>query len=179
MSKNCVRPTTHPEATPNTTLPPTPTYNSSVLADTAYLHHLKLLHASTSHSAAFKDACVLGRVWLRQRGFTSNIASGGIGNFEWSALMAYLMMTGGAMGGAVLAGGYSNYQLFKGTLQFLATRDLIKNPLVVNGVYDGIPGSDTPILVDGELGLNIFFKMSLWAYRMVDIQCAPLHIFSS
>ncbi|RPB25655.1 Nrap protein [Terfezia boudieri ATCC MYA-4762] len=167
LSKNCVRPATDPEATPNTTLPPTPTYNSSVLADTAYMHHLKLLHASASHSAAFRDACILGRVWLRQRGFTSDVASGGIGNFEWSALMAYLMKAGSAMGGTVLSGGYSNYQLFKGTLQFLAARDLIKNPLVVNGVSEGIHWSDTPIVMDGEIGLNLFFKMSPWAYRML------------
>jgi len=91
--------------------------------------------------------------------------------------MAYLMKTGGAMGGTILAGGYSNYQLFKGTLQFLATRDLIKDPLVVNGISEGIPGSETPILVDGELGLNILFKMSPWAYRMVDIRCVnPLYL---
>ncbi|KAF8423778.1 Nrap protein [Tirmania nivea] len=167
LSKNCVRPASQLEATPNTTLPPTPTYNSSVLADTSYLYHLKLLHASSSHSAAFRDACVLGRIWLRQRGFTSDVAYGGIGNFEWSALMAYLMKTGDAMGVTVLAGGYSNYQMFKGTLQFLATRDLTKNPLVVNRISDGTPLSDAPIVMDGELGLNIFFKMSPWAYKML------------
>ena len=81
--------------------------------------------------------------------------------------MAYLMKTGGAMGGSVLAGGYSSYQLFKATLQFLVTRDLIKSPLVVNGSSESTPNSDIPVLMDGELGLNIFFKSSPWAYKMV------------
>lgn len=72
------------------------------------------------------------------------------------------------MGSTVLAGGYSNYQLFKATLQFLASRDLIKNPLVVNGTSDGINGIDIPVVMDSELGLNIFFKTSPWAYKLVE-----------
>ena len=77
------------------------------------------------------------------------------------------MKTGGPMGGTVLAGGYSNYQLFKATLQFLATRDLTRNHLMVNGTVDGMEAGDTPILIDGTIGLNILFKTSLWSYTMV------------
>lgn len=84
------------------------------------------------------------------------------------------MKTGGPMGGAVLAGGYSSYQLFKATLQFLATRDLTMNPLMVNGTVDGVVAGDTPILIDGTVGLNILFKTSLWSYMMVWRSCPYL-----
>lgn len=168
MSKNCVRPTNQLDGIANINLP-TPTYNSSVLADSTYFAHLKLLFASASHCAAFRDACILGRIWLRQRGFTSDVEFGGFGNFEWSALMAYLLKVTGAMGGSILGGGYSNYQLFKATLQFLSTRDLSKDPLFLNGSGEKIDGCEIPVLMDAELGLNLLFKMSPWSYNMVII----------
>ena len=77
------------------------------------------------------------------------------------------MKTGGPMGGTVLAGGYSSYQIFKATLQFLATRDLTRNHLMVNGTVHGVEAGDTAILIDGTIGLNILFKTSLWSYTMV------------
>ena len=78
------------------------------------------------------------------------------------------------MGNNVLAPGYSNYQLFKATLQYIASRDLVKNPLVCNADSSVATGGDIPVLMDGQHGLNLFFKMSPWSYKMV-ITSSPIH----
>ncbi|KAI5793911.1 Nrap protein [Peziza echinospora] len=171
-NRNCVRPSGQADSTSTDTasadiLPPTPSYNSSILADSTYLVHLKLLYSSASQCNAFRDACILGRTWLRQRGFTSDIAFGGFGNFEWSILMSYLMKAGGVKSANVLAAGFSNYQLFKATLQFISSRDLRKDPLIFNSNSNSLAPSDLPILMDAEHGVNLLFKMTPWSYNML------------
>lgn len=47
--------------------PPTPHYNSSVLGDLLPRAHLQFLSAVSSQSSAFADGVALLKVWLRQR----------------------------------------------------------------------------------------------------------------
>lgn len=82
--------------------------------------------------------------------------------------MAVLLQGGGAIGKPVLSTGYSSYQLFKATLQFLAARDLVQSPLLFQSNYDIQSKSDTPLLFDGPRGLNVLFKMTQWSYAMVN-----------
>lgn len=146
---------------------PTPEYNSSLLADTGYFTHLTQLHESASSAVAFKDACLLGRTWLKQRGFGSDISRGGFGHFEWAMLMSLILKGGGHRDSSVLASGYSNYQMFKAMLQFLASRDLIGNPLLFDSGKEELGDLNGPVVFDGELGLNLLFKMTEWGYKLV------------
>lgn len=168
-TQNCVRPAQADggvEKAPR--LDPTPLYNSSLLADTTYFPHLSQLHAASESCAAFKDACILGRVWLRQRGFGGNFSKGGFGHFEWAILVAFLLKGGDSKGHPIVSPGYSNYQMFKAIIQFLATRDLVTNPLIFNaGEEVRIKDSKLPVLFDGSNGLNILFKMTAWSYKLV------------
>ncbi|TKA68398.1 hypothetical protein B0A55_08744 [Friedmanniomyces simplex] len=160
-SRNCVR------AAGDTKAGPTSFYNSSLRADALPPSYLKLLHNAASTCDGFRDACLLGSTWLRQRGFAARISAGGFGNFEWSALIALLLQGGGPNGKPILSEGYSIYQLFKATLQVLAMRDLSKTALVV-GAGDAKPtGDGTPMLWDASRAHNVLYKVTPWAYSQL------------
>lgn len=143
----------------------TPFYNASVRADASTTSYLKLLHTAATKCDSFRDACVLGRIWLRQRAFSSKFSQGGFGNFEWAALCALLLRGGGPNGKPILSLGYSSYQLFKAVLQFIANRDL-QSPVIVLGSSSlSIPTTKSPCIFDGQRGLNILFKMTPWSYQ--------------
>ncbi|KAI9797879.1 MAG: hypothetical protein M1833_005079 [Piccolia ochrophora] len=165
--RNCVRSNklvnglSSPESTP------TPTYNASLRAESSIASYLKVLFEASTVCRSYKDACILGRIWLRQRGFGSGIARGGFGPFEWAALTALLLQGGGPKGQRLLSPGYSSYQLFKSMLQFLSTRDLTKKPLVFRTMESDIATTDSPTFFDGVRGMNLLYKMSPWSYTMV------------
>ncbi|KAF2765586.1 pre-rRNA processing protein Utp22 [Teratosphaeria nubilosa] len=156
--KNCVRPAGDEEAQP------TPFYNATLRADMLLPSYLKLIHSAATSCDAFKDACLLGNTWLRQRGLGPSIfAGGGFGNFEWSALMALLLQGGGPNGKPLLSPGYSSYQLFKATLQVLAMKDLSKQALVI-GPGKMIPtGDGTPLVWDDSRGHSLLYKVMPWS----------------
>jgi U3 small nucleolar RNA-associated protein 22 len=161
---NCIR-NKAGEETDGKAGPPTPFYNASIQSDASVTAYLKLLHAASVKSDAFRDACILGRVWLRQRGFGTRIQKGGFGNFEWAATIALLLQPNTKTGASVLSTGYSSYQLFKGTLQFLARHDLCKNPYVLDAQDVAPPKVDlAPMFFDGARNLNMLYKMSPWSY---------------
>ncbi|GAB1211102.1 hypothetical protein ATERTT37_000214 [Aspergillus terreus] len=144
---------------------PTPYYNAALRSEaTVGLFH-KLLYSTAKNCEAFRDACILGRTWLRQRGFTSSFQSGGFGGFEWAALMSLLFEGGGPNGKPVLLKSYSSYQLFKATMQFLAGRDL-RTPLLLSAKDITFPDG-TPVLYDGKRGLNVLYKMTPWSYTFL------------
>lgn len=166
--KNCIRPKQTAEASAQTSLKPTPFYNASLRADSQATSYLKLLHGAMSRTDAFRDACLLGRTWLRQRGFNSHIRDGGFGNFEWSSIMALLLQGGGPAGKPLFAAGYSSYQLFKGMLQYLASRDLTDQPHLYQAPGVVIPREEgAPTFFDGPRGLNVLYKMMPWAYQLL------------
>ncbi|KAF9700946.1 hypothetical protein EKO04_000487 [Ascochyta lentis] len=164
-TSNAVRPKGSEEETASKALPPTPLYNSTLQSDANVTAYLKLLYATATKADAFKDACILGRIWLKQRGFGSQLRKGGFGNFEWAALVALLLQPNQTTGAQPLSPGYSSYQLFKATLQFLARHDLSKKAVVLQAHNITIPkGDTTPVFFDGPRGQNILFKMTQWSY---------------
>jgi U3 small nucleolar RNA-associated protein 22 len=170
-SKNCVRP--KPTATDGgpQTGDPTPFYNASLRVDCAMTAYLKLQHESARQCEAYKDACILGRVWLRQRGLNSRIQGGGFGNFEWAIIIALLLRGGGPNGTPAFSSGYSSYQLFKATLQYLALKDLSKTPQTIGDGTVVFPKTNgTPIIFDAARGLNVTFKMTPWSYRLLQYE---------
>lgn len=169
-SKNCVRPTKAADSEDSATdLPATPFYNASLQADAQLTSYLKLLHHASTTCDAFKDACLLGRVWLRQRGLASQTTKGGFGNFEWAAMVAILLQTGGGNGMPLLSTGYSSYQLFKATLQYLAAKDLVKQPAVLLHSTRFTLSSENgePIFFDAARSINILYKMTASSYQHI------------
>ncbi len=167
-NRNCVRPQQQAADDVDIHHKPTPFYNSSICSDALVTPYLKLFHKASTSCDAFKDACILGRVWLQQRGFSGAVEEGGFGHFEWATLMALLLEGNGPKNHRLLPD-YSSYQLFKATLQFLAAGDLINHPVFLGADDLDALKTDAPMLFDGERKHNIFYKMTSWAYRLVRI----------
>ncbi|KAF2220059.1 Nrap protein [Elsinoe ampelina] len=145
---------------PQVEVGPTSLYNSSIQVDRQMTAYLKLIHSASSTCEDFKDAALLLRIWLKQRGFSSSIQSGGFGNFEVTALLAALISSGS------LSPRYSTYQLFKATLQYLATKDALKSVVILGQTAlrpESVP--EVPLLFDGPRAHNLLFKMSTWSYK--------------
>ncbi len=152
---------------------PTPLYNSSLLTDTSYSHYFTFLYMAHKSCPSFRETCKLGRLWLRQRGFDSNVNGGGFGHFEWAVLTASLLQGGGHQGNDILSTGMTSYQLFKGVIQYLKNQDLRKDYLE----FSSQPGnrysrlanstSEIPILFDKFTKVNILWKMRAWSYDLL------------
>ncbi|KAI1082610.1 Nrap protein [Whalleya microplaca] len=151
---------------------PTPFYNTTLKAESQFSAYLRLLHKASNACAAFKDACILGRIWLQQRGFGGRIRDGGFGHFEWAILMALLLQGGGRKGEAVLSPSLHSTQLFKATLQFLVSANLQKKLTVIGKDPPELETvrQPTPILYDVARGLNVLFKMTPWSIAMLTEQ---------
>jgi len=163
-AKNCVRAKVDSEGNVGS---PTPFYNASLRSECSSLNYLKYLHGASLKSDAFTDACILGSIWLRQRGLGTNLNNGGFGSFEWSVSMALLMQGGSRKGKPILSKGYSSYQLFKATLQYLSATDLVASPAIVHSDGTTISSNDHPVLFDGGRSMNVLFKMTPWSYAML------------
>ena len=132
--------------------------------------YLKVQYKAATSCSAYRDACLLGSSWLRQRGFGSNVATGGFGNFEWSALMAAMLSGGGPGGKPILSGGYISYQLLKATLQLLAIKDLSRQPFMIGSASaNTIPTLEdgSPVVWDEARQHNILYKMTPWSYKLL------------
>jgi U3 small nucleolar RNA-associated protein 22 len=169
--KNCVRPKSSSEVEGLETLQPTSFYNASVRVDGLASSYLKLQNHVSRRCDAYTDACLLGRIWLKQRGFNGRIQGGGFGNFEWSILIALLLEGGGPKGLPAFSSGYSSYQIFKATLQYLAGKDLLKTPHLIGGESTSLPkNAGIPTLFDGARALNVLFKMTSWSYKLLQYE---------
>lgn len=177
-NRNCIRVASNE---PNESLAATPLYNFSVLSSTTYETYLKYLHRTKKQTESFVQAATLGRLWLQQRGFSSKMAHsgslGGFGTFEFATLMAALLNGGGNNGNKILLHGFSSYQLFKGTIKYLATMDLCNgghlqfhsdNQSSSKYVEEGF---QVPTLFDKTTNVNILSKMSVSSYGILK-ECA-------
>jgi U3 small nucleolar RNA-associated protein 22 len=142
-------------------------YNGTLRSDASVSAYLEVLQNSSGRCAAFRDACLLGHTWLLQRGFGSTFPAGGFGYSEWTVLIALLLEAGGPNGRPFLFASYSSYQIFKATIQFLATKDLTRQFSLFQEMQPATHTSQFPVLWDGKRGLNLFYKMSLWSYALL------------
>ncbi len=83
--------------------------------------------------------------------------------------MALLLRWGGLKGQPILFNGYSSYQLFKATLQYLATNDLVLKPFIIDSDHTVVGNNNYPLFFDGKRGLNVLFKMTVWSYNTVTV----------
>ncbi|EGX96603.1 pre-rRNA processing protein Utp22 [Cordyceps militaris CM01] len=140
----------------------TPFYNSTLNAERTFIQYLRVITNAKNECAAFGEACILGRIWLQQRGFGSAISRGGFGHFEWAAMIALLLKTGGRNGAAALSTSLSATELFKAAIQFLSTTDFTKKAFAFNSAKTA---ADTikeagPVVFDPIRQLNLAFKMT-------------------
>jgi U3 small nucleolar RNA-associated protein 22 len=142
----------------------TPFYNSTLIAEGCFLAYLKTIRQVEKKCASFKDACILGRIWLRQRGFGCAVSAGGFGNFEWTLLLALLLRGGGdGRGDAVLSTSLKSTQLFKAVVQFLSVTNFAEKPYILGKADFEAPPGCGPVIYDANRQLNIAFKMSPWS----------------
>lgn len=143
-------------------------YNGALRSEATVGPYHKYLHSTAQKCDSFRDACVLGRTWLKQRGFASPVQSGGFGGFEWAIVMALLFESGGPDGKPLLSKSYSSYQLFKATMQFILRKDLTSPSLFfAAGATDIQFPRGRPALYDGKRGTNVLYKMSPWSYALL------------
>ncbi|KAI0799325.1 Nrap protein [Xylaria sp. FL0064] len=149
---------------------PTPFYNNTLKSESQFVSYLKLLHRTSNTCASFKDACILGRVWLHQRGFGAEVADGGFGHFHWAALMALLLQTGGRKGEPILSPSLHASQLFKATLQYLASSGLHKKAVILgpNPSTSETVRQNGPVLYDSAREINILYNMTTWSAFMLN-----------
>ena len=138
-------------------------YNSTVRSLASVGSMQQLLEQTVSKVDHFRDACLLGAAWLKQRGFSSACADGGFGLDEWAAVCALLLQSGGNQGRPLFSPRYSAIQLFKAMLQVFSGRDMF-DPLVLRGTIK-LSSSKQPAVYDAETGVNLLYKMTPWSYR--------------
>lgn len=154
----------------------TPFYNSTLKAESTFMEYLKLLTAkgenseSKNYCPAFRDACMLGRIWLQQRGFSGAISGGGFGHFEWALTMALLLESGGRNGSPILSSSLSSTELFKATIQYLAERNFNKAPTILGKGNSDAARENGPVLFDGSKNLNILYKMTPSSASLLQMQ---------
>ncbi|GMM30135.1 rRNA-processing protein [Martiniozyma asiatica (nom. inval.)] len=174
--RNCIRIKTENdnEIESNVDLPPTPLYNASVLSSSTYIYYLKYLYTTKRSAESFRDAASLAKLWLNQRNLSSHIEKGGFGHFEFTTLMAALLEGGGESSNRILMHGYSSYQLFKGTIRYLATQDLCDEGYLSFSSIIGDskstykkPGFGVPTMFDKNTKINIFWKMTPSSYELL------------
>ncbi|KAI1195694.1 Nrap protein [Nemania serpens] len=148
----------------------TPFYNSTLKSESQFAAYLKLLHRTSDTCPSFKDACILGRTWLQQRGFGGNVADGGFGHFHWAVLMALLLQTGGRKGEPILSPSLHASQLFKATLQYLASASLHEKTVILgpNAPAPEAVRQAGPVLYDSAREMNILFNMTSWSAFMLN-----------
>lgn len=139
---------------------PTPYYNSTLRAESLYSSYLKLLNSTAKSCGGFKDACILGRIWLQQRG----LGEAGFSHFEWAVLVALLLQGGGRKGDAILSSSMNATQIFKATIQYLALTNFQKKTVVI-GSKASVEGlkQGGPVLYDAAREHNILFRVSAWS----------------
>lgn len=147
----------------------TPFYNSTLNAERTFIKYLRILTHAKNECPAFPDACILGRIWLQQRGYGGAISQGGFGHFEWAIMLAILLQIGGKNGQPALSTSLSSTELFKAGIQFLSTTDFNKKPFYFNASNVNVKGirEPGPVMFDPVRELNILYKMSPWSSTLL------------
>lgn len=120
--------------------------------------------------------CV-GKTLVAAKRVNSSLNNGGFGHFEFAILMSALLNGGGLNGNKILLHGFSSYQLFKGTIKYLATMDLNGGYLSFSSLIgENIAskyksdGFNVPTIFDKNTKLNILWKMTKSSYKSLQLQ---------
>ena len=160
--ENCVRHHLNSELdqpAPN----PTPLYSNSLLSTLFYEQHLHSVFAALEQCPGLRDAVLLVKVWLRERGLDSGW--GGFSGFIATMLLTYLLHR------KSVSSGMSEFQMFRVFILTLAASNWAEEPvsLFPEGEEPPVdPGSFTPFfpvtMVDTSGYVNLAGDLSLSQY---------------
>ncbi|TMW64746.1 hypothetical protein Poli38472_011626 [Pythium oligandrum] len=147
----------------------TPLYNNTILEDMMVRQHTRELHAALSESTSFVEACVLTKVWIRQRGFHKALDS--VNGFLGSMLLLYLYAK------KRISAQTPSDQMFKVLLQFLSSHDIQKEPLQFPPNGDGVSltteglqvfkSTFDVVFLDSSGRLNLFGRLTRDAWTEI------------
>ena len=111
---------------------PSAVYNNALCLEASYVHILKLLHATFAldSSGALREAVVLLKVWLRQRGARQ---AGGLSGFQMSLLLVYLLHM------RAITFHMGSYHILRVVLSYLSKGSLGATPLVLPATPIRVP----------------------------------------
>ncbi|KAG6973579.1 hypothetical protein JG688_00003449 [Phytophthora aleatoria] len=145
----------------------TPMYNNSILEDMLLRQHTRELHAALKEAPQLSEACVLAKVWLRQRGFHKALDS--VNGFLASMMLLYLYQK------KRIHAQTPSDQMFKVLVQFIAVHKLENEPLQFPPTEDGVvlttEGLQTfqksfdLVFLDSSGRLNLFGRVSRSAWK--------------
>ncbi|RLN44530.1 hypothetical protein BBJ29_002943 [Phytophthora kernoviae] len=144
----------------------TPMYNNSILEDMMMRQHTRELHAALKEAPQLSEACILTKVWLRQRGFHKTTDS--MNGFLTSMLLLYLYQE------KRINAQTPSDQMFKVMMQFIAVHKLENEPLhfppAEGGVMLTTEGMQTfrssydLVFLDSSGRLNLFGRVGRSAW---------------
>ncbi|ETO64236.1 hypothetical protein F444_18189, partial [Phytophthora nicotianae P1976] len=145
----------------------TPMYNNSILEDMLLRQHTHELHAALKEAPQLSEACVLAKVWLRQRGFHKAMDS--VNGFLVSMLLLYLYQK------KRISAQTPSDQMFKVLVQFIAVHRLENEPLQFPPNETGVVLTTEElqtfrkafdlVFLDSSGRLNLFGRVSKSAWR--------------
>ncbi|CEG45684.1 Nucleolar RNA-associated protein (NRAP) [Plasmopara halstedii] len=152
----------------------TPMYNNSILEDMKLRQHTRDLHIALKEAPQLAEACILAKVWLRQREFHKAMDS--VNGFLLSMVLLYLYEK------KRFNAQTPSDQIFKVLMQFLALHPLENEPLQFPPSDDGVvlttEGMHTfrrsfeLVFLDASGRLNLFSRVSKSAWK--EIQSAAI-----
>ncbi|KAM3610678.1 uncharacterized protein V6R79_007135 [Siganus canaliculatus] len=151
--------------------PPTPHYNSSILGDLLLRPHLQFLSAVSSQCPTFSEGVALLKVWLHQRELDEG--TGCFNGFLASMLLAYLLNA------HKVSNSMTAYQLLRNSLNFLASTDLTENGITLAKDPDSTAPSLSEfhsafqvVFVDPSGHLNLCADMTACTYKQLQHEAA-------
>ncbi|GAB9470483.1 Nucleolar protein 6 [Globisporangium polare] len=145
----------------------TPLYNNAILEDMMVRQHTRELHAVLTESPQFAEACILAKVWIRQRGFHKTHDS--LNGFLVSMLLLYLYLK------KRISAQTPSDQMFKVLVQFIASHKLEDEPLQFPPAEGGVVltseglqafrSSFDLVFLDSSGRLNLFGRITKSAWK--------------
>lgn len=130
---------------------PTPQYNATIFQDSLMLSHLNALHALST--PAFAQASILLKIWLHQRGLSSDNYGAGISGFIMVMILAHLITSKKMTG-------FSAEAMVKVTFDFIATRDFSKPVFLSDGALQAEVYAGFNVAIVDSNGLNLASHLS-------------------
>ncbi|KAJ2843696.1 U3 snoRNP protein, partial [Coemansia brasiliensis] len=160
-------------------LPPTPQYNAALVSDALLTTHITYLHETKDLCPEFARAAALLRIWHSQH--TSSGRSVGsqqlmksrVNGFILTMVLAWLVRSSnsGGVSGARLSATMSAHQLFKGTIEFLATHDFAASPVQFGNTMDIAEFAQSgAALVDPTASVNLLAGVVPWELAELRMQ---------
>ncbi|KAJ2456177.1 U3 snoRNP protein [Coemansia sp. RSA 2336] len=160
-------------------LPPTPQYNAALVSDALLTTHITYLHETKDLCAEFARAAALLRIWHSQHSSSGRsvgsqqLMGSRVNGFILTMVLAWLVRSAnsGGVSGARLSTTMTAHQLFKGTIEFLASHDFASLPVQFSNTVDVAEfAQGGAALVDPTASVNLLAGVALWELTELRMQ---------